>query len=439
MSNILETAKRIHFIGIGGIGISAIARMMQAEGKVVSGSDRDQSKVTDELGKLSIKITIGQEAGNIPEECDLVVYTHALGQDNLELVEAKKRSIPLLTYPQTLDLISKEKYTIAISGTHGKTTTTAMVAKVLIDAGLDPTVIVGSLMKNPDGTESNFRAGKSRYLVVEADEYKKSFHNLHPKILVINNIDEDHLDFYKDLADIQDSFKEVALKVPADGFIIADPKNPHVTPVLEDLPGKIIDFTPYIQSDLTLKVPGKHNKSNAGVALAIADVLKIDRNEALKSLQEFGGLWRRFEFKGKTKGGAEVYDDYAHNPQKVLATLEGAREMFPDKKIIAVYQPHLYSRTKTLFNEFTKAFDEADMTLFIPIYPAREPFDATISSDMLAEAIQKRLGENRAKSVATFEEAERFLNEECNTADHVVITMGAGDGYKIGETFLQGD
>ena len=430
-----EKYKAVHFIGIGGIGISAIARMMLLDGKNVSGSDRDRSKVTDELQKIGIKVTIGQGAQNVPEACDLVVYTHALGADNPELVEAKGRGIPMLTYPQTLNLISKEKYTIAISGTHGKTTTTGMVARVLMDAGLDPTVIIGSLMKNPDGTESNFTPGKSEYLVVEADEYKKSFHNLHPKILVINNIDEDHLDFYKDLADIQDSFAEVVKKVPADGYIVTDPKNPHVTPTLKNAVGKVVDYTTHILVDVTLKIPGKHNMSNAGVALAIADILNIKKETAVASLKDFGGLWRRFEFKGTTKKGAQVYDDYAHNPQKVFATLESAHELFPDKKIVVVYQPHLYSRTKTLFKEFIKAFDRADAVIFVPIYPAREPFDPTISSDMVADEIKKR-GTREVHSVKDFSEAETLLKEKYDTSDHVIFTMGAGDGYTIGETIL---
>jgi UDP-N-acetylmuramate--alanine ligase len=430
----LKKAHAVHFIGIGGIGISAIARMMLLEGKSVTGTDRSDSKVTDELRKAGAKIFIGHDVKHVPDLCDLVIYTVAVPQDNPELVLAKERGIPLMTYPETLDSISKEKYTIAVSGTHGKTTTTAMIAKILIDVGLDPTVIVGSLMKRPDGGESNFIAGKSKYLVVEADEYKKSFHNLHPKILVINNLDLDHLDFYKDLADIQDSFRVVAERVPRDEYIVTDMKNKNIMPVYEGLEAQVIDYTDNIDENLKLLIPGHHNKSNAAAAETVGLLLGVDKEKIKKSLETFQGTWRRFEYKGQTKNGALMYDDYAHNPQKIKAALQGAREAFPDKKIVAVFQPHLFSRTKTLFDQFVDSFDDANSVLLTEIYPAREPFDPTISSKMLAEAIKKHRGQ--ADAYATFEEIIEKLKNNYDTAEHVIITLGAGDGYKIGEALL---
>ncbi len=430
----IHKAHAVHFIGIGGIGISAIARMMLVEGKSVTGSDRSDSKVTDELRKAGAKIVIGHDAKNIPDACDLVIYTVAVPQDNPELAFAKEKGIPMMTYPETLDAISREKYTIAVSGTHGKTTTTAMIAKILIDVGLDPTVIVGSLMKRPDGGESNFIAGKSKYLVVEADEYKKSFHNIHPKILVINNLDLDHLDFYKDLADIQDSFRVVAGRVPQDGYIVTDKGNKNIEPVYENLKATVDDYIKNVDQDLKLLTPGQHNKWNAAAAATVAGILGIDPEKIKKSLETFQGTWRRFEFKGHTKGGAFIYDDYAHNPQKVKAALQGAREAFPDKKIVAVFQPHLFSRTKTLFDQFVTAFDSADTVILTPIYPAREAFDPTISSEMLADAIQKHRGQ--ADAYKTFEEIQNVLKGKYNSAEHVIVTLGAGDGYKIGEALL---
>ncbi len=432
----LKEAQVIHFIGIGGIGISAVARMMLLEGKKVSGSDRDASKVTEELGKVGATISIGHSVENIPMDTDLVVYTVAIPTDNPELLEAEKRGIAMLTYPQTLDEISKEKYTIAVSGTHGKTTTTAMIAKVMIDAGLDPTVIVGSLMKNPDGTESNFIAGKSEYLLVEADEYKKSFHNLHPTMLVVNNLDEDHLDFYRDLADIQDSFRHVALQVPAGGYVVTDLENGNVKPVIADLSCAVVNYQDFYNDSLKLKIPGRHNRHNAAVAAAVGQILGIAPDQVLKSLMDFAGTWRRFEYKGETKAGALVYDDYAHNPQKVAAAIEGAREYFPGKKVVVVYQPHLYSRTKTLFKSFVTAFDEADHVILTPIYPAREPFDPTISSEMLAEALKGRKGDSFAEAVADFSIIEERLKRDFDKPNAVIITMGAGDGHKIGEALL---
>jgi UDP-N-acetylmuramate--alanine ligase len=492
--NILKNAKKIHFIGIGGIGISAIARMLLLEGKNVSGSDRDDTKVTEELRKAGATIFIGTKKEYVPVDCDLIVYTVAIPADNPELVEAKERGLRILTYPETLNIISKEKYTIAVSGTHGKTTVTAMVAKVMIDAGLDPTVIVGSLLNCPapsesfspfngvpnhsenvlmnrgkeEKFESNFVMGKSKYLVVEADEYKKSFHNLEPSILVINNLDLDHLDFYKDLADIQDSFLHLAKKLPADGFLICNTKLPNLQPVIAGVRCKVIDYSEFEMKEKLL-VPGEHNRQNAKTALAVAKVLGVDLKKAELSLAQFSGTWRRFEYKGKTSYGALVYDDYAHNPQKVRAALQGARELYPDKKITVVFQPHLFSRTKLLLNEFAGAFTDADEVILAPIFPARELFDASISSEILAEKIKEhnrpgsqthhpaltKAGKGEGNSAFS-----SLVKEECHSDGEVVvlsfpdfdsiisylktslgpndvlITMGAGEQYKIGDNLL---
>ena len=456
--NILKTAKKVHFIGIGGIGISAIARMLLLNGKQVSGSDRDDTKVTQELALAGATIFIGAKKENIPTDCDLIIYTVAIPADNPELMEAKNRGIIMLTYPQTLNLISKEKYTIAVSGTHGKTTVTAMVAKVMIDAGLDPTVIVGSLIG-----DTNFIMGKSKYLVVEADEYKKSFHNLEPSIMVINNLDLDHLDFYKDLADIQDSFLHLAKKLPADGFLICNKKLPNLQPIIKNVRCNVIDYSEFELKEKLL-VPGEHNRQNAKTALAVAKALNVDPKKAELSLSQFSGTWRRFEYKGQTKSGALVYDDYAHNPQKVAAALQGAREMFPDKRIVVVFQPHLFSRTKLLLNEFSAAFGDADEILLTPIFPAREAFDPTISSEILAERINStspairmstssylRGGkESNVSSPSLVKEGARgqlcssypdfvsiisYLKTSLGPND-VLITMGAGEQYKIGERLL---
>lgn len=459
-NNLLKNSNSIHFIGIGGIGISAIARMLLLEGKKVSGSDRDETKVTEELRRAGATVSIGHDAKNLPADCDLVVYTVAISEDNPELVEAKKRGLALLTYPQTLNIFSKEKYTIAVSGTHGKTTTTAMIAKVLIDAGLDPTVIVGSLLKNDaDGkTESNFIMGKSKYLVVEADEYKKSFHNLEPSIMVITNIDEDHLDFYKDLADIQNSFLHLAQKLPADGFLICDKKLPNLQPVISGVKCRVIDYSE-VKLLEKLLVPGEHNRQDARAAVAVGQALGVDLVKANKSVSQFAGTWRRFEYKGKTRAGTLVYDDYAHNPQKVRAAIAGARELYPENRIIVVFQPHLFSRTKLLLNEFAKSFSQADEVLLAPIFPAREAFDPTISSEILAKEIIKSERENRGHEggrtlflseenglslnehdspVRAFSDFESIISHLKSTLknDDVLITMGAGEQYKIGDTLL---
>jgi UDP-N-acetylmuramate--alanine ligase len=427
MDSLLQKAKTVHFIGIGGIGISAVARMLKLEGKIVSGSDRGESEVTHELQKQGIIVHMGQKVENIPADCDLVIYTVAIPQDNPEFIEAKKRNIPLLSYPQTLASISKEKYTIAVSGTHGKTTVTAMTAGILIEAGFKPTVLVGSLMRDPRDPKNqgtNFIPGSSKYFIVEADEYRKSFHNLYPTILVINNIDEDHLDFYKGLADIQNSFRELAERVPKDGYVICNVQDPHVAPVVAGLKCKVIDYTQHSEKNFSLQVPGEHNRSNAAAAFSVGKALGVSETKSLAALQKFTGTWRRFEYKGTTKKGAKVYDDYAHNPKKVFAAIQGTREAFPDKKLIAVFQPHLYSRTKDFLKEFAEALKTADEVLLAPIYAAREEHDPSISSEILAKEIVQSDGQ--AQAYSNLEEIEKMLVESA-TDDHIILVMGAGD------------
>ncbi len=429
----LNTVKNVYIIGIGGIGISAIARFLYGRGVQVSGSDRDASRVTEGLGILGIEVFIGSDVSHIPVSCDCILYTVAIPENHPDIIEAKKRGIPMLTYPQALKQISQDKKTIAISGTHGKTTTTAMLATILIDTGVDPSVIVGSLMKDSKGVESNFISGASDYLVVEADEYKKSFHSLYPKILVITNIDEDHLDFYKDLTDIQNSFIELAKRVPTDGYLICNISDPHLAPVIQSVNCKIVDYSA-IEHDGSLKVPGEHNRSNARAALAAAQALGISLSDSVKSVVTFSGVWRRFEYKGKTEKGALVYDDYAHNPHKVRSVLAGAREFFgKDKKIIAVFQPHLFSRTKTLFNEFVKSFDDADEIVFVPIYPAREAFDPSISSEQLAEELKKRCKTVSVQS--NFEDLLLYL-KGIDKEGIVFMTIGAGDINTVSDRLL---
>jgi len=426
----LKILKKIHFIGIGGIGVSAVARMMLGEGKLVVGSNLGESKITQELKKLGAIIYIEHNENNLDDDTDLVIYSPAITKGNSELQKAKKLNIPVISYPQSLGLISKDKFTIAVSGTHGKTTTTAMLAEIFIDAQLDPTVIVGSLFKKQ---KTNFLNGKSEYFIVEACEYKRSFLQLQPNILVITNIDEDHLDYYKDMADIQSAFKELALKMSEKDFIVCDPDNPTIIPVLSGIRAKIVDYRQYKSDNLNLKIPGKHNIQNALVGLAIADILNLNKEETEKSLNNFEGTWRRFECKGKTKNGTLIYDDYAHNPTEVRATLQGAKEFFKDKKITIIFQPHLYSRTKIFLEDFAESFDDIDRVIILPIYAAREKNDPSINSEILVEKIKKF---NQNVSYSEFENISEKIDLESFGSGDVIFTIGAGDVYKIGETLL---
>ena len=427
--------KTIHFIGIGGIGVSAMARMMLHEGNKVSGSDKSESEITKMLEGIGIKVSYDQKAENIPADVNLVVYTVAVTDDNPELMQAKKMGIETMTYPQFLGAISRDKFTIAVSGTHGKTTTTGMIAKVLIDAGLDPTVIVGSLVKDEKGNRTNFISGKSKYLVIEACEYRRSFLNYHPQILVITNIDNDHLDYYKDVADIQSAFRELAVSVPQDGFVVTDKNDPTVAPALQGVSAKIVNYSLYNNLPIALKVPGVHNKKNAAAAFSVAMVLGIDPKVIGGSLETFAGTWRRFEYKGETINGARVYDDYGHHPTEIRATLQGARELYPRERLIVAFQPHLYSRTKLLLDDFATAFQQADEVVLIPIYAAREVDDGTVSSEILAKKISEH--GQFVKFLPTIKEAENYLIGESKKGN-VIITMGAGDIHEIAEKVVVG-
>src|ERR1035437_9540261 len=401
--------KNIFFVGIGGIGISAIARLMFLEGKNVSGSDMSGGELTRELMGIGIKITIGQGFELISRDTDLIVYTIAIPHYDPKLFEQIKSSgITYKSYPQMLGIVTANKYTIAVSGTHGKTTTTAMIAKILVDAGRDPSVVVGSLLKD---FKSNLIVGKSDLFVVEACEYERSFLNLKPKILVITNIEPDHLDYYKDLDDIKTAFKQLAAQSE-----------------------KVIsDYAKYLEKIPKLSVPGVHNRMDAAAAFAVTLLLNIPEEVIKKSLAEFSGTWRRLEKKGTTKEGTIVYDDYAHHPTELKASLQALRELYPkgQKNITVLFQPHLYSRTKALFDDFVTCFDEADRVLLLPIYFARENPDPEVSSEKLVLAIKAHRGE--ATAFEDFTSAEVMVRGLYLGENDILVTMGAGEAYKVAD------
>jgi UDP-N-acetylmuramate--alanine ligase len=434
------TAKNIYFIGIGGIGMSAVARMFLLEGREVHGSDLAASEVTEELEKLGAHIHIGSPAKNLPEGTDLVIYTVAIPETHSEFVAAKSAGISTMSYPESLAHISKDKYTIAVAGTHGKTTTTAMIAKILIDAGLDPTVIVGSMLRDlKNGSRSNFVAGKSKYFVVEACEYKRSFLNIHPDIAVITNIDEDHLDYYKNLEGVQGGFQDFVHNIKKGGTLVTDILSETIEPVIVRSEGflneqEIVALDYESLDKISLKVPGEHNIRNAKAAFVVASTLGVPKEKALASLAGFSGTWRRFEEKGQTAAGALVYDDYAHHPTEIAATLDGVREKFPTQKIVVIFQPHLYSRTKEHFTEFGAALARADEIVLVPIYAAREPNDPTVSSELLVEEIKKHNTTHIAFAPDFSKAAEIALQKA--EKDDVVITMGAGDVGAISDLVI---
>lgn len=430
----LNKIKNVHFVGIGGIGISAIARMMLHQNKIVTGQDMQDSEIIEELRKVGAWIIIGQSYENIPDDTDLIVYTIAILDYDLKFFERICNSgILYKSYPQMLHYITQNKYTIAISGTHGKTTTTAMIAKILIDAKKDPSVIVGSLLKE---NNSNLIIGKSKYFIVEACEYRRSFLNINPKILVITNIEEDHLDYYKDLNDIKNAFYELCMKVPAGGFVVCNSYDKNIIDVIKNINAKVVNYEEFFNENLKLKIPGIHNKKNSAVAIAVADILNIDKNISKKILQNFEGTWRRLEYKGRTSMGTIIYDDYAHHPTEIRASIQALRELYKvgEKKITIVFQPHLYSRTKALFEDFSKCFKGVDQIILLPIYFAREKIDPTISSDKLAEEICKE--GDQAIAFSDFKSAEIFLKSQIFGENDIFVTMGAGEAYKIADNIL---
>jgi UDP-N-acetylmuramate--alanine ligase len=438
----LTKIKNVHFVGIGGIGVSAVARMMKILGKNVTGQDMQGGEIVEELKKLGIDIKIGQSYENISEDTDLVIYTVAIETYDKPLFDKlnNEKKFEMRSYPEMLGIISKDKYTIAICGTHGKTTTTGMLALIFKDASLDPTVIVGSLLKDKEGNRTNFIGGNSNYFVVEACEYRRSFLNINPNILVITNIDEDHLDYYKDIEDIKSAFHDMVMKVPDDGFIVCNPSDHNIADVIKEAKGKIINYGDYFDSNLKLKIPGIHNKKNAAAAIATGEVCNIEKENARKFVGEFPGTWRRFEFKGQMPNGVLVYDDYAHHPTEITSTLEGFRELYKKEdgwNITVIFQPHLFSRTKLLLNEFAQSFSDADQVMLLPIYYAREVDDGSISSEILELEINKYT--DNAEAFPDFRSLEKnlFIRLEKMNEKNIVVTMGAGEAFKIAETILK--
>ncbi len=427
----MEKSKRIHFVGIAGVGMSALAQMLFREGAQVTGSDNARFPTLDAVEKLGIPITIGYNAQNIPNDADLVVYTDAAHSENVERIEAVRRGIPQYSYFEMLGEVSRGKKTIAVAGTHGKTTTTGMLAKILKDAGASPTAVVGSIVKD---FGSNYLSGTSNLFVVEACEYKNHLLELSPKILVLTNVEWDHTDFFPSLSALQETFKKAIEKVPADGAIVTNPNDKNIAPLLvAHSPAggvKVIDYTK--EPAYELRLPGEFNQMNARAAAAAARVAypSISDDTIRASLAVFQGTWRRFEYKGKTAKGAEVYDDYAHHPTAVKATLQALRAKTKGKIIVA-FHPHLYSRTRDLLDEFAVAFSDADQVCIAPIYAAREVDDGTISNEILAERIRATGTE---ASALDFDAIEKKLNEV--ESGDTIITMGAGDIYKVADVLV---
>jgi UDP-N-acetylmuramate--alanine ligase len=443
-------------MGIGGISMSGLAEILMEEGFTVSGSDSKKSPLTLHLASKGAKINYPQMASNITDDIDLVVYTAAISKDNPEYVAAVSKNVPMITRAELLGQIMKNYNTpIAISGTHGKTTTTSMISEILLAADADPTLSIGGILKSIGG---NIRIGKSDYFVTEACEYTNSFLSFFPKISIILNIEEDHLDFFKDINDIRNSFRKFADILPNDGFLIINKGIDNLDEFTKGLNCNIVTFgkdnsADYSYTDVTfdefgrgsytllkkgvksgtvkLGVVGEHNILNSLSVIALMDILKIDNATVLKALEAFHGTDRRFELKG-TVGGITILDDYAHHPTEIKATLKAAAN-YPHKTLWCVFQPHTYTRTNAFLKDFAKALTLEDKVVLADIYAAREKNTIGISSKDLQAEIEK-LG-TECYYFPSFDEIEKFLLENCINGD-LLITMGAGDVVKIGENLL---
>jgi UDP-N-acetylmuramate--alanine ligase len=428
---------KIHFIGIGGIGISALAHWALHDEATVSGSDASDSALLEDLRSQGATLYIGHKAEQVGKEVELVLYTEAIDfKANPEFLRAKELGIPTMSYFQALGKISEGKKTIAVTGSHGKTTTTAMLGLALMEAGLDPTVIVGSKVREFAGR--NIRFGQSDLLVVEACEYRRDFLTLKPFGMVNLNLDLDHTDYYKDEKDYVSAFSELAEKIPAEGFLVINGDDPNMPEVAKHCKGRVIKagMAEAERWDMALQVLGSFNKLNALLAFLASESLGADNHEVRHSLRKFRGTWRRMEVKGEFQG-AKVYDDYGHHPTEVSATLKALKTAHPDQRLICVFQPHQYSRTFQLLEQFKTAFGSADLVIIPNIYAARDSDEDKKRID--AERLTKAIGEHHKHVVwgKDFDKTFDLLKKEVTEKD-VVVTMGAGNITELGDRLARG-
>jgi UDP-N-acetylmuramate--alanine ligase len=452
-----RSIKKLHFIGIGGIGMSGIAEILLDQGFKVSGSDRALSEVTERLQKLGAGIFEGHRAGNIAQDVDTVVYSSAVHPDNPEILEAQKRNIPTVRRAEMLAEVMRLKYGIGIAGTHGKTTTTSMISLVLMEGGLDPTVIVGGKLSGLGGT--NARLGRGEFIVVEADEFDRSFLSITPTIAVLTTLETDHLDCYRDLEDIKSAFIQFASKVPFYGFIVLCLDEPALLDIMPHLSKKkIVTYGLNPQADvqavdirhkdnsttytlvrsnqelgiIMLQVPGIHNVQNSLGAITVALELGVPFKKIKAGIEKFAGVYRRWEKKGDVNDIA-LYDDYAHHPTECKATLSGVKSGWR-RRVVCVFQPHLYSRTRDFYEDFGKSFFLSDVLIVTDVYPAREEPIQGVNGELIVNAA-KQFGHKDVHYVPDKKNVPAFLKSIVKAGD-IVITMGAGDIWKYGEEFL---
>lgn len=451
----MDKNKNYFFCGIGGIGMSGLAKIMAETGFSVFGSDMNESPIIESLRKIGVKVYIGHKAENL-KGSDVFVYSAAIPKSNPEFIEAKEKGLEILSRSKFLGLLMKEKRGIAVSGTHGKTTTSTMLSVVLEESGFDPTIVVGGEVGNIGG---NAKTGQGEYFVAEACEYERAFLDLYPYGAIITNIEADHLDTYKDLDDIKEAFQKFVTQVNKGGFLVVCSEDKNTLNLKNFYKGKTVTYgfseADFVAEEIRVEghktffevkknknyydsfeliIPGSHNILNALSVIATADYLGVDASAVKKSLARFTNAKRRYEIKGK-KDGVLVIDDYAHHPTEIRATLAGIIDFYPEKKIWAVFQPHQYSRTRLLFEDFSESFKGIHKVIIPDIYEARDTEDdkKAVTSKMLAEAINNK--SNNAEYIGKFSDVVQYLKENVRSGD-LVLTVGAGPVYKIADKFL---
>jgi len=449
-----KNIRKVHFVGIGGIGMSGIAEILLNQGFEITGSDKSLSEVTKRLSDLGIKIYEGHSRENL-KDADVLVYSSAVTIDNPEVKEAIARKIPVIKRSEMLAETMRLKYGIGIAGTHGKTTTTSMVGLVLTEGGIDPTIIVGGKLSGLGGT--NARLGNGDFIVVEADEFDRTFLKLTPVIAAITTLESEHLDTYRDLDDIKSAFIEFANKVPFYGFVVICMDEPALQDIIPQINKKIFTYGLTAQADIRavdishekffssftvkykgkelgkikLKIPGVHNVKNSLVAICVGIELGVDFKVIKKALESFGGVYRRFEVKYDKE--ILVVDDYAHHPTETSATLSGIRAGW-DNRLVAVFQPHLYSRTRDFYQEFGRSFLNSDVFVCTDVYPAREEAINGVTGELIANAT-KNFGHKNVIYIPDKNNIPDVLKGLKQDGD-IIITMGAGDIWKFGEKFI---
>jgi len=452
-----SSIKKLHFVGIGGIGMSGIAEILLDQGFHITGSDKAESENTERLRSLGSKVYIGHDAKNVAPDVDALVYSSAVTLDNPEVLEAQRRKIPVIRRAEMLAEVMRLKYGIGVAGTHGKTTTTSMISLVLMEGGVDPTVIVGGRLHGLAG--SNARLGKGDFIVVEADEFDRSFLSITPTIAVLTSLETDHLDCYRDLEDIKSAFIQFAGKVPFYGFVVLCLDEPALQDIMPKIKKKILTYGLNGQADLQaidirheqnmsrflviregqelgevrLQIPGKHNVQNALAAITVGLELSVPFAKVKAGIEKFTGVFRRWEVKADVDG-ITVVDDYAHHSTEIKVTLAGAKAGWR-RRIICAFQPHLYSRTRDFYEDFGRAFFNADILIVTDVYPAREEPIQGVTGELIANAA-KEFGHKQVYYIPDKKKIPEFLAQIKRKGD-IIITMGAGDIWRYGEEFVR--